>query len=137
MKIFGPFGKKNVSEDLTKKSPYRIMTEWMPYKLYSGKKSTSSLTIKLKNMTGEALLTSVVAEVPKQLGFDEIGLTKQKEVRLGYLAPEEEKEVRIDVYNSSGADPGDYTVSLTAIAHYRDYGHILNAIRKRAMISVV
>ena len=52
MKIFGPFGKKNVSEDLTKKSPYRIMTEWMPYKLYSGKKSTSSLTIKLKNMTG-------------------------------------------------------------------------------------
>jgi uncharacterized membrane protein len=137
LKIFGPFGKKNVSEDLTKKSPYRIMTEWMPYKLYSGKKSTSSLTIKLKNMTGEALLTSVVAEVPKQLGFDEIGLTKQKEVRLGYLAPEEEKEVRIDVYNSSGADPGDYTVSLTAIAHYRDYGHILNAIRKRAMISVV
>lgn len=79
----------------------------------------------------------MVAEVPKQLGFDEIGLTKQKEVRLGYLAPEEEKEVRIDVYNSSGADPGDYTVSLTAIAHYRDYGHILNAIRKRAMISVV
>lgn len=137
LKIFGTFGKKDVSEDLTKKSPYRIMAEWVPYKLYSGKKSTSSLTIKLRNSSGEALLTSIVAEVPKQLGFDEIGVTKQKEVRLGYLAPEEEKEVRIDVYNSAGADAGDYTVSLTAIAHYRDYGHVLNAIKKRTTISVV
>ncbi len=137
MKLFGPFGKKDVSEDLTKKSPFRIMTEWVPYKLYSGKKSSSSLTVKLKNSTGESLLTSIVAEVPRQLGFDEIGVTKQKEVRLGYLAPGEEKEVRVDVFNSSGADPGEYTVSLTAIAHYRDYGHVLNAIRKRTTISVV
>lgn len=137
MKIFGVFGKRDVSEDLTKRSPYRLMTEWVPYKLYSGKKSSSSLMVKLKNATSEALLTSVVAEVPRQLGFDEIGVTKQKEVRLGYLAPDEEREIRIDVYNSSGADPGDYTVSLTAIAHYRDYGHVLNVIRKRTAISVV
>ena len=34
-------------------------------------------------------------------------------------------------------DPGEYTVTLTAMAHYRDYGHVINAVKKRTTLSVV
>jgi hypothetical protein len=43
----------------------------------------------------------------------------------------------MDVFNSLNADAGDYTMTLTAIAHYRDYAHVLNAVKKRTTLSVV
>jgi len=137
MAIFNIFGKKDSSSDLMKGLPYKLSYEWVPYKLYSDRKSSSSLFLRLKNLTKEILLTSIVVELPKQLSFDEIGVSKERELRLGDIQPDEEKEVRIDVFNGMNADPGDYTVLLTAIAHYRDYGHVINALKKRTTISVV
>lgn len=137
MGIFNLFGKKDVGSELTKSSPYRLATEWVPYKLFASKKSSAMLIVKLKNMTNEVLLTSVVAELPKQLGFDQMSLSKERELRLGDIAPNEEKEVRFDVYSNMNSDPGEYTLNLTAIAHYRDYGHVLNAVKKRVTLEVV
>ena len=137
MGIFNLFGKKDVSTELTKGAPYRLATELVPYKLYAKRKSSSTLKIRLRNLTNEVLLTSVAAELPKPLAFEATGLTKQREVRIGDLAPNEEKEVQFEVFTTPGSDPGDYTLSLTAMAHYRDYGRIINAVRKRVMIGVV
>jgi uncharacterized membrane protein len=95
------------------------------------------LIVRVKNMTQEVLLTSVVAELPKQLGFGAVALTKEQEMRLGEVAPDEEKEVRFDVYSTLNSDPGEYTLNLTAIAHYRDYGHVINAVKKRVTVEVV
>jgi uncharacterized membrane protein len=95
------------------------------------------LNLKIKNMTKETLLTSVVVELPQGLGFDTIGVSKQREVRVGELAPDEEKNVGVEVYSSVKSDPGEYTVSLTAIAHYRDYGHVINAVKKRTSLKVI
>jgi uncharacterized membrane protein len=135
--IFNIFGKRDVSDDLTKNSPYRIATEMVPYKLYANKGSSASLMVRIKNVTNEILLTSVVAELPNQLGFDEVGVSKQREIRVGELAPHEEKEVRFDIFSSLNSDKGEYTLMLTAIAHYRDYGHVINAVKKRTTLNVV
>jgi len=135
--IFNIFGKRDASNDLMKSPPYRLSTELVPYKLYANKSSSASLMVKVKNMTGEVLLTSVVAELPGQLGFDEVGVSKQREIRVGEIAPHDEKEVRFDVYGSVTSDPGEYTIILTAIAHYRDYGHVINAVKKRSTLNVV
>ena len=137
MGIFNLFGKKDVATDLTKQSPFKLSTEWIPYKLYANRKSNAMLVVRIKNLTQEVLLTSVVAEVPKQLAFGTVGLSKEQENRLGEVAPGEEKEVRFDVYSSLNSDPGEYTLNLTAIAHYRDYGHVINAVKKRVTIDVV
>ncbi len=137
MGIFNIFGKRDVSTDISKNSPFRISTELVPYRLYAHKSGSTSLFVRVRNMTKEVLMTSVVAELPSQLGFDEIGMEKQKEVRIGDLAPDEEKEVRMDIFSSISADAGEYTMTLTAMAHYRDYAHILNAVKKRTTLSVV
>ncbi len=137
MGILNLFGKKDVSADLSKRFPYEIRTEFVPYKLKARQKATTSFVIRLKNITGEPLLSSVVVDVPRQLSMDSIGLAKQKELRLGILAPGEEKESRIDVNSGVGTDKGEYTISLTAFAHYRDYGHVLNAMKKSALLEAV
>jgi uncharacterized membrane protein len=135
--IFNIFGKKDVSSDITKNIPYVIATEFTPYKLYSNKKSSVTMSIKLKNNTNEALLTSMVIELPQKLGFDQVGVAKQKEIRVGKLNPREEKILNIDIFSNIDADAGDYTINLTAIAHYLDYGHVINSVRKRTLIGVV
>jgi uncharacterized membrane protein len=137
MGIFNIFGKRDVSTDIAKNSPYRISTELVPYRLYSHRTGGASLFVKVRNMTNEVLLTSIVAELPQQLGFDEIGVSKQREVHVGELAPDEEREVRMDIFNNLNAETGEYTLTLTAIAHYRDYAHVLNAVKKRTTLSVV
>ncbi len=137
MALFNIFGKRDVSKDIGKRSPFMVATEWMPYKLYAGKKSSSNLSIKVRNLTKEVLLTSLVVELPPKLGFDGMGLSKEREIRLGEIAPGEEKEAGIGVYNGLDADSGEYTLMLTAIAHYRDYGHVINAVRKRVDVEVV
>ena len=137
MGILNIFGKKDAASDIQKGPPYSIMTEFMPYRLYARKSSSSTLRVTIRNLTKEVLLTSIVAEVPSQLGFDEMIMSKQREVRIGELQPSEEKEVKLNVYTSVGSDPGEYTMNLTTIAHYRDYGHVLNALKKRISVQLI
>lgn len=137
MKITDLFGKKNVTEEIQKSSPYRVVTRFVPYRLRANVRNSASLSINIKNMTREPLMTSLVVEVPKQLSFDSTGLAKAKEIRFGDLAANEERDQRIDIYGDTGTDKGEYTISIVAFAHYRDYGHILNAMRKTTALEVV
>ena len=95
------------------------------------------LIVKVKNATKEILLTSIILELPQQLGLDDVGMIKERELRIGDISPGEERELKFDVYGGIKTDPGEYTVTLTAMAHYRDYGHVINAVKKRTTLSVV
>ncbi len=137
MGIFNIFGKKDATSELTKASPFRIFTEWSPYSIYANRNNSTTLNIRLKNLTSEQLLTSVVIELPQNLAFDSMGVSKQREVRVGELAGNEEKDIGVEVFGGMKSDPGEYTITLTAIAHYRDYGHVLNAVKKRTNLRIV
>ena len=45
------------------------------------------LLMKVKNLTGEPVLGSVVVELPKSLSLDDTGMHAAKELRLGTLSP--------------------------------------------------
>ena len=137
MKILDLFGKKDAAQEVGRTLPYRVTSEFVPYKLYANRKSSSLLMMKLKNLTNEPVLSSLVIEVPKGLSLDDVGLAGAKELRIGTLAPGEEKEVRVEIHGDAGTDRGEYTLSLTAFIHYRDYGHVLNAMKKKTVLEVV
>ncbi len=137
MGLFNIFGKKDSAADITKGPPYSVSTELTPYRLYAKKSSSATLSIKVRNLTKDTLLTSVVVESPGKIGFDEMMVSKQRELRVGDMQPNEEKELRLNLYSGVGSDAGEYTLTLTTIAHYRDYAHVLNAIKKRVMIEIV
>ncbi|MCL5428124.1 MAG: hypothetical protein M1321_03000 [Candidatus Marsarchaeota archaeon] len=137
MGILDIFGKKDVSNELGKKVPFMIRTEFTPYHLKSRERSTVTLNLGVKNITGEPVLSSAVVELPRQLSFDSIGVSKQKEVRLGTMAKDEEKTASVDIFGGTGTDKGTYTLTITAFIHYRDYGHIINEVRKRVAVEAV
>jgi hypothetical protein len=137
MKILDLFGKKDSASEIGRTLPYRVASEFVPYKLYANRKSSTLLMMRLKNLTNEAVLSSIVVEVPKGLSVDEVGLSSAKEVRIGTLGPGEEKDTRVEIHGDVGTDKGEYTLSITAFIHYRDYGHVLNAMKKKAVLEVI
>ncbi len=137
MGIFGLFGKKDVKANLGKALPYSITTAFTPYRLQANTRSNATLAVNIKNLTDEPVMASVVVEVPDKLSLDQTGFAKQKEIRIGVLKPNEERESRVDVNGSVGTDKGEYTIGITAFVHYRDYAHVLNAAKKRTVLQVV
>ena len=137
MGIFDLFGKKDVGTDLRKQLPYNITTEFVPYKLKANSRGSTTLVMSLKNMTESPVTSSVVVEVPERISLDSTGMSKEKEVRLGTLAPNESKEAKVEIFSSAGTDKGEYTLTITAFIHYRDYAHVLNAMKKRTILEAV
>ncbi|MGD0510233.1 MAG: hypothetical protein ABSA33_00165 [Candidatus Micrarchaeaceae archaeon] len=137
MGIMNLFGKKDSANEITKGPPYSISTELVPYKLHAKMSSNALLIVKVRNLTKDVLMTSVVAKVPGKLGFDEMVMQKEKEVRVGDMQPAETKEIEFKIYSSIGSEVGDYTLALTTFAHYRDYAHVLNSIRKDVTVSLI
>ncbi len=137
MGILNLFGKKDSASEITKGPPYSVSTEFVPYRLHAKTSGSVTLNVKVRNLTKDILLTSVVVKVPGKLGFDEMVMQKEKEQRVGEMQPGELKEMKFIVYSSLGSDPGEYNITLTTFAHYRDYGHVLNSVKKDVQISVV
>ena len=131
------FGKKNVGEKLSGKIPFSLKIRITPLRLSKRPGETADLNVELKNVQTEALMTSVVVKVPKAIGFDQTGISDTREIRLGYLKPEEERTLTVPLYSHVRTKEGVYDVSVTAYAHYRDYAHYLNSIKKTLEIRVV
>jgi uncharacterized membrane protein len=132
--VFGLFQKKDTGAS---KAPVSVTTEFVPYKLKSKQRSASSFVIRVKNLTREPALSSLMINVPNQISLDSMGIVKSKEVKIGTLQPNEEKETRIEVYGDVATDKGEYTITLTTYLHYRDYAHVLNAVTKRTTLQAV
>jgi uncharacterized membrane protein len=137
VKLLDIFGKKDVGEELTKKIPYGMKLSFHPYRLNANKMESVMLIIELKNLKEEVLLTSVVVQLPKNLGFDQTALSNAREIRLGELRPGEEKVVKVEVWGNPRTDAGEYPVDVTAICHYRNYGYMLNAEKKNVVLRAV
>jgi len=137
VKLLDLFGKKDVGEELTKKVPYAMKLSFHPYRLSANKMESVMLIIELKNLKEEPLLTSIIVQLPKNLGFDQTALSSTREIRLGDLKPGEEKVVRVDIWGNPRTDAGEYPIEVTAVCHYRNYSYVLNAEKKGITLRVV
>ena len=137
MGLLDIFGKKDVGEELVKKVPYSMKLKFHPYRLNANKMESVMLITELKNLKEEVLLTSLVIELSKNLGFDQTALSNAREIRLGEMKPGEEKEVKIEIWGNPRTDAGDYNIKVTAICHYRNYGYLLNAEKKEIVLRAV
>jgi uncharacterized membrane protein len=137
VRLLDIFGKKDVGEELVKKVPYSMKLKFHPYRLNANKMESVLLLVELKNLKEEVLLTSVIMELPKNLGFDQTALSNAREIRLGEMKPGEEKELRVEIWGNPRTDEGEYNIKVTAICHYRNYGYLLNAEKKEITLRAV
>lgn len=120
--MFDLFGKKEV----VAKAIFSIQAEFHPYSLKPNKSDYVDLEVTLTNNSGSPILTSLVAVVPKGLGFERSAISHEREMRLGELASGAPKHLKLQVWGSERTDEGIYPIKLYAISHYKDYAHILN-----------
>jgi len=133
MGFFDFFGKKPVA------GPYIFDLEcsFHPFRLPSHQSDFVVLEVKVRNNSDQEFLTSVVAVLPRELGFEKIGLQQEHESRLGILKPGEERFVKIPVWATPKTPQGLYRVKVFAISHYRDYAHVLNEVKRTLELRVV
>ena len=117
--------------------PFNISTSLRPVRLNARKESALELLVSVKNVTDSPVMTSVSAEVPKSLGFENLGITKIKEIRIGELMAHKEKTVSFSLCSTSQTLPGTYSVLLSVNHHYRDYSHVQNYAKKQVEIRAV
>jgi len=128
------FGKK---EEEVGKVPFSIKTSLSPVRMTAHKITSVDLTVKIKNHSGDASLTSVMIQAPKPLGLDQSGISKAKEIRLGYLNKGEEKEIVVPIWGNVTTAPGDYNITFEIFCHYRTYAYIQNSMKKIVELRVV
>ncbi|VVC00747.1 Uncharacterised protein [uncultured archaeon] len=128
---------KDLGEPIKPGLPFNVTTALRPVRLNARKESSLDVLVTVKNVTGEPFMCSVTLEVPKALGFENVGMTKIKEIRIGDLPAGKEKTVAFTVCANSLTPPGNYAVLLTVSQHYRDYSHVLNYAKKTVEVRAV
>ncbi|PIO05860.1 hypothetical protein COT29_03820 [Candidatus Micrarchaeota archaeon CG08_land_8_20_14_0_20_59_11] len=126
MGVFDLFGKKPVSSEFQ----YSLECSVHPIRLPAFKEDYVLLNVSLQNTSDQPLLTSLVLVVPKTIGFDRTALQQEHETRVGEMQPGERKGFPFKIWSTSRTRAGSYPLRVYAVSHYRDYGHILNEVRR-------
>ncbi|VVB66140.1 Uncharacterised protein [Candidatus Gugararchaeum adminiculabundum] len=130
-------GKKDYEKELAGKTPFVIRLSLMPFRLAANRKDKTVLTAYVRNISGQTVMSSIVIDLPKQLGFDETGLTHRKEFRIGQFKPDESKNLNVEIWSNTSTNPADYNVTVTTFMHYRDYSHFDNKVTKTEVLRAV
>ncbi|MFH1306745.1 MAG: hypothetical protein ABIH83_03790 [Candidatus Micrarchaeota archaeon] len=117
--------------------PFTLSTSFRPVRLRARSENSCELVINLKNISNSDHICSVVVEIPKSLGFDQMGLHKTKELRLGNLEAGKGRTLSVNISANNQTPSGTYRIFTTANSHYRDYTHLLNSVRKSVELRVV
>lgn len=117
--------------------PFNVTTNLRPVRLSARKESSLELIVEVKNVTESPIMASVTVEVPKALGFENVGMTKIKEIRMGQIEPQKGKAASVSICSNSLTPAGTYAVLVTVSHHYRDYSHVLNYAKKTVEVRAV
>ena len=117
--------------------PFNFSTALRPVRLSARKENCLELLVTITNASDKPFMASASAEVPRALGFENVGMTKIKEIRMGELAVQKEKTISFSICANSQTAPGTYSVLLTVSQHYRDYSHVENYAKKTVEVRAV
>lgn len=117
--------------------PFNVSTALRPVRLNARKDNCLELLVTVANASDSPMMLSVNLEMPKSLGFENLGITKIKEIRIGELPAQKSKTVSFSVCANSLTPAGTYSALLTVSQHYRDYLHVQNYAKKSVEVRVV
>lgn len=118
-------------------TPYDVKIEFSPLRMKKGDEKPTQMLINVRNMEKDENLTSVVIEIPREMGFDRTGAVNRKEIRIGTLKQNEQKDFSIELFPNYRAEPGTYEVTVKANKHYRGYSHIIDTAQKSISLRIV
>jgi uncharacterized membrane protein len=134
MSLFDLFRKKDAQKPSV---PYSLVMRMTPYRLYAHKSNSLVMSVSIKNLGEEQLLTSLSLDLPDMISMDKMEMVKTKEFKVGEIAPNETKELKVELFGGLNTDKGEYTLRVTVMSHFMDYSHVINSMKSTATIGVV
>ncbi len=132
MSFFDIFAKKPTES----KTTYTLRAELHPYRIPANTSDFVDLEISVSNNSTESVLTSILINVPRGLGFEQSAISQKKEMHLGQMEPKTVKQFKLRIYGTIRTQKGMYPVSIYALSHYQDYSHMLNEVKKTVELRV-
>jgi len=126
------FGKK---ETIT--GPFKVKTTFHPYRLKSKTNDNIDMHLELTNNDEHKNKVSLKINVDRGIGIDSTMIKKTIVKKLGEMKPNEKKEIIIKIHSSSSTKAGEHKIGIVVYSHFRDYAHILNAMKKIVSLRVV
>ncbi len=99
----------------------KISTSFYPIRIVEGKPEPVVLTVYLKNNSEKDLLASMLLKIPFSLGFDKIGLEREKVKRIGTIKAGAEKAIPIMLYPKYNIKEGEYLIKIKVFEHEERY----------------
>lgn len=130
-------GLVSTAEEKKSAVPFALTTTFTPFRLTAKKNDNVDLNIDIENIYGADALASITVTVARGLGTDSTLLNREKTVKLETMKNGESRRVPVQIYSASLTKPGTYKIRVEAFAHYRDYRHIENSVKKIVEVRVV
>ena len=123
----------------SKTGPFNVSVSFSPLRLSAMNRSSVTLNVKIKNVSGAPQLVSVDALLPKDslLGFDPACINKAAEKRVGELKAGDSIEANLTIWSSNQTKEGNYPVEITVFSHYIGYDKVLSYLKKSTAIRAV
>jgi uncharacterized membrane protein len=137
--IVGSDRSEKPAESGKNDNPFNVSISFSPLRLSAMNRSSVTLNVKIKNVSGKVQLVSVDALLPKDslLGFDPACINKAAEKRVGELKPGQTIEAAMTVFSSNQTKEGNYPVEVTVFSHYIGYDKVLSYLKKSTSIRAV
>ena len=100
---------------------FKISSNLSPLRLIEGQKTPAIITIYVKNESEETKMVSLLLKIPFSLGFDKMGLEREKRRRIGTIKPGTEKAIPIMIYPKSTIKEGVYKINTRVKIHEDRY----------------
>ena len=106
-------------------------------RIVSGQQEPVMMEINVRNTGEKEELVSVVVKTPFSLGFDRVGLIREKRARIDYLKPTEEKTVKFELYSKGKIEPGTLNIEVKAQTHPDRYDRTSEVFTENASLRVI
>ncbi|MBI5046372.1 hypothetical protein HZC07_01430 [Candidatus Micrarchaeota archaeon] len=136
--ILGSEKKETTMATGSSMNPFSVTVSFSPLRLSANKKNTVHMVVKIKNISGENQLVSVDALLPRDcmLGFDQAGINKVVEKKMGDVGAGENIDIPIEVWANNQTKAGSYPIEVRVYAHYIGYDKVVSHIKKSAALRV-
>ncbi len=132
-------GGSESSEKSGSTTPLRVSLGFTPFRLAAMKVGSTTLIVRVTNITNQEQLVSFDVLVPKKelIGFEPTVINKHIEKRVGKIEPGETREVTVTIWSTNQTKAGNYPVEVNAYAHYLDYSKVIQSVKTNTNLRVV
>ncbi len=115
----------------------QVTSDVFPFRVSMKSKDSWELILNITNRGTKAKKLSLEIDLPEQVTFSKVGLTKQYEKRYDNFKPGDTIRIKEPIYLSSHCETGNYSGYVKIAEHFGDYGYEMQNRKREVLFRIV